>query len=100
MYLRSEGRSPLGLLEELRRAVDNTGLEERVQVSPCQCIFGCTYGPRIDVARRWAGDKVLYGTVDAQVSISVRGRVRMSRIPYELLNLVKDNLPDEEPGSV
>ena len=82
------------LLKELRSAVNEHGLESRVQVTPCNCIFGCTYGPRVDVARRWSGEKILYGTAEGQVTISVRGTVSMSRFPQELLDLALDNLPD------
>ena len=94
-YLRSNGRTGPELLEELKTAVEAHELRERVQVTHCQCILGCTYGPRIDLAKRWSGKKVLYGTVDGEVTISIRGRVKMSKIPAELLDLALDNLPGE-----
>ena len=56
-----DGRNGPALLEELRAYVEESGLEEQVQVTPCRCILGCTYGPRIDVAQRWSGEKRLYG---------------------------------------
>ena len=93
--LLSNGRNGPELLEELKGAVEDHGLQDRVQVTHCGCIFGCTYGPRIDVAKRWPGGKALYGTVDGEVTISVRGRVRMSKIPAELLDLALDNLPKD-----
>ena len=76
------------------RRPEEHGLTERVKVTHCRCIFGCTYGPRIDVAKRWSGGKALYGNVDGEVTISIRGRVKMSKIPAELLYLVLDNLPE------
>ncbi len=93
MYVESKGRNGPAILEGLKESVKEAGLEDKVQVTPCSCIFGCTYGPRIDVARRWSGEKVLYGVVEGEVFISVRGRVRMTRIPDELPDLIRDNLP-------
>ncbi len=90
-----DGRNGPALLEELRSSVKEYGLKGRVQVTPCHCILGCTYGPRIDVARRWSGEKVLYGITDREVTISIRGRVRMLKIPTEVLALALDNLPEE-----
>ena len=95
MYLRSDGRNGPELLEELKTAVEQHELKERVQVTHCQCILGCTYGPRIDLAKRWSGEKVLYGTVDREVTISIRGMVNISKIPTELLDLALNNLPAE-----
>jgi hypothetical protein len=83
------------LLEELRASVEDSGLQDQVQVTPCRCILGCTYGPRIDVAQRWSGEKVLYGTTEGRVTISIRGRVTFSRIPEDLASLITDNLPGE-----
>ncbi len=97
--LSSEGRNPYVVLDGLRKAVRAQGLEDTVQVTHCRCIFGCTYGPRIDVSRRWSGEKVLYGTVEGEVTISVRGRVKMRRIPSELLDILTDNLSDEVPAT-
>ena len=91
----SGGRNGPALLEELANSITEFGLRDRVQVTACQCILGCTYGPRIDVAKRWSGDKVLYGITDREVTISIRGRVRMAKIPTELLDLALDNLPGE-----
>jgi hypothetical protein len=90
----SRGRSSEELLQGLKHAVQEQGLEEQVQVTPCCCIFGCTYGPRIDVARRWSGEKVLYGTVEGATTISRRGAVEFLEIPEDLLRLVQDNLPE------
>ena len=95
LHLRSNGRDGPKLLDELRTTVEEHGLKERVQVTPCRYIFGCTYGPRIDVAKRWPGEKALYGTMDGEVTISIRGRVKMLKIPAELLDLALDNLPEE-----
>jgi hypothetical protein len=95
MSAESDGLNGPALLRGLTSAVRDHGLDARVRVTPCNCIFGCTYGPRIDVARRWSGEKVLYGTTERDVTISVRGRVRMLKIPTALLSLALDNLPDE-----
>jgi hypothetical protein len=82
------------LLQGLRQVVRDQRLEEQVKVTPCRCIFGCTYGPRIDVARRWSGEKVLYGTIEGEATISRRGRVEFLEIPEDLSGLIKGNLPE------
>jgi predicted metal-binding protein len=84
------------LRDGLRQVVLDHGLAARVQVTECRCIFGCTYGPRIDLARRWSGEKLLYGAVEGDTAISRRGRVRFNRIPDDLARLIFDNLP--QPG--
>lgn len=93
LHRSSHGRNAEQLLQELQHAVDQHRLQEQVQVTACRCIFGCTYGPRIDVARRWSGEKLLYGTVQGQADITRRGAVRFSKIPEDLLDLLKENLP-------
>lgn len=93
LHLKSHGRDAAQLLGGLKAAVRQHRLESRVQVTPCRCIFGCSYGPRIDVARRWSGEKVLYGTSQGELTISVRGAVKMAKIPPVLLDLVLENLP-------
>jgi len=80
------------LLREIQEQVKDQGLEDRVQATPCRCIFGCTYGPRIDIINRATGEKLLYGSVEGRVNISVRGRVDMKRIPENLIELAQDNL--------
>ena len=95
LQARSGGRNGPELLEALRASALDAGLEERVQVTPCRCILGCTYGPRIDVARRWSGEKRLYGTIEGEVVISIRGRVEMTQLPSDLTALLTDNLPPE-----
>ena len=89
------GRTGVDLLAELARLAAEQGLADRVQVTPCNCILGCTYGPRIDVARRGSGERVLYGGVAGDVTISIRGRVEMNQMPGELRDLILDNLPAE-----
>ena len=93
LFQQSHGRNGMQLFQALRQGVRERELGNRVQVTPCRCIFGCTYGPRVDVARRWAGDKVLYGTIQGEVTISRRGRVIFSEIPEDVLDLINDNLP-------
>ena len=92
-YLESNGRTGLQLLAELQRAALDLSLEDRVQVTQCQCIFGCTYGPRIDVARRWSGEKVLYGSIEGDACITLRGVVRFAKIPEGSSDLIHENLP-------
>ena len=92
-YSQNNGRTGLQLLAELREAALDPSLEDQVQVTKCQCIFGCTYGPRIDVARRWRGDKVIYGSIEGNAAITLRGVVRFTRIPDELRCLIEENLP-------
>ena len=81
------------LLDGLDETVREQDLGERVRVTECQCIFGCTFGPRADVIRRWDGEKLLYGSVSGTVTISVRGRVDMNAIPGDLADMLRDNLP-------
>ena len=87
------------LLQEIRDQVRDHGLADRVQATPCRCIFGCTYGPRIDVINRATGEKVLYGSLEAPVVISVRGRVDMKKIPDQLIEIAQDNLTRSNPGA-
>ena len=87
------GRNGADLLQELRDSLEAQGLAHRVQVTPCRCIFGCTYGPRMDVVRRWSGEKLLYGVLDGEATITRRGRVRFSPIPETAGELLQDNLP-------
>ena len=94
-YLEYQGRSGAELLHSLRELVSEEGLEDRVQVTHCGCILGCTYGPRIDVSRRWSGEKLLYGATAGDVNISIRGRVEMRKLPDDLLKLVTDQLPPD-----
>ena len=86
------GRDSRELLQEIQDQVSGHGLAGRVQATPCRCIFGCTYGPRIDVINRATGEKLLYGSVEASVYISVRGRVNMKKIPDSLFELARANL--------
>lgn len=87
------GRKGDDLVHDLRRVAREYGLAAQVQVTECRCIFGCTYGPRIDVARRWSGEKFLYGAIEGDAAISRRGRVRFSQVPDDLSRLLFDNLP-------
>ena len=84
------------LVGELRQVVQDNGLLAQVRMTECRCIFGCTYGPRIDVARRWRAEKLIYGIIDADVFISRRGQVGFTRIPNDLSRLIFDNLPQDK----
>ena len=92
LALEYQGRNSEKLLQEIQDQVRCNGLESRVQATPCRCIFGCTYGPRIDIINRATGEKLLYGSVEAPVIISVRGRVDMKKIPDKLIDLAQANL--------
>ena len=94
LWAESYGRSGKDLLAELRRAVHEEDLEEAVQVTPCFCIFGCTYGPRIDLFQRWSGEKILYGIGTGEVSITRRGKVNLREIPPSLPEMLRRNLPE------
>ncbi len=97
LWAESYGRSGEDLLAELRRAVEEEDLEEAVQVTRCLCIFGCTYGPRIDLVQRWSGEKILYGIGTGEVTITRRGKVSLREIPPNLSEMVRSNLPQASP---
>ncbi len=97
LWAESYGRSGEELLAELRRAVDDEDLEEAVQVTPCYCIFGCTYGPRIDLVQGWSGEKILYGIGTGEVTITRRGKVSLREIPPNLSEMVRRHLPQASP---
>ena len=90
---RCDGRNGAAMLRELRASVTEQGLENQVQVTPCRCIFGCTYGPRVDVIQKWSGENLLYGSMEGEALISRRGWVRFRRIPYDLGQMIQGNLP-------
>lgn len=92
-YASVNGCNGEDLVDDLRQIVLDNRLVEQVQITECRCIFGCTYGPRIDVARRWSGEKLIYGAVEGDAAISRRGRVRFNKIPDDLNRLIFDNLP-------
>ena len=92
LNLKYRGRNSGQLLQDIQEQVRDQGLDDRVQATPCRCIFGCTYGPRIDVINRATGEKILYGSVEAPVYISVRGRVDLKQIPEGLIELARDHL--------
>ena len=84
------GRNSMDILRSIQELAREDGLEDRVKATPCRCIFGCTYGPRIDVINRATGEKTLYGSVGGPVEISVRGRVNMEQIPGDLRGLFRE----------
>ena len=89
------GRTGPELLRGLQQTVDDHGWADKVQVTPCRCIFGCTYGPRLDAVNRTGGGKVLYGSTEGKATISRRGTVDFRRIPPDLTRLLRDNLGTE-----
>ena len=87
------GRAADDVLKELHDAVDPLD-DSRVQVTTAGCILGCTFGPRLDVVRRWSGEKVLYGSITGAATVTRRGRVNFAAIPDDLEQMVADNLPE------
>ena len=87
------GRNADALLAALRDALAQRN-DGRVQITTAGCILGCTYGPRFDVARRWSGEKVLYGSIAGEAAVTRRGRVRFAPIPDDLGQALTDNLPE------
>ena len=96
LALSYRGRNSVDILRSVQGLILDEGLEEQVKATHCRCIFGCTYGPRIDVINRASREKTLYGSTGGPVTISVRGRVNMKRIPENLRDLIVDNL-EENP---
>ena len=87
------GRNADAVLADIRSAAARLG-GDRVQVTTSGCILGCTYGPRFDVARRWSGEKALYGSIEGEATITRRGRVRFAAIPDDLEQVLSDHLPE------
>ena len=87
------GRNAEDVLRDFRTAVERLG-DDRVQVTTAGCILGCTYGPRFDVARRWSGEKALYGSIGGEATVTRRGRVRFAAIPDDLNQVLSDHLPE------
>ena len=83
-----EGKTPLDLAWELKQQF---GSSKDINTTPCKCIFGCTYGPRIDIINHETKEKTLYGSVNKKVEISVRGIVAMNKIPKNVNELFKDS---------
>ena len=87
------GRNADTVLDDIRSATSRLG-GDRVQVTTSGCILGCTYGPRFDVARRWSGEKALYGSIEGEATITRRGRVRFAAIPDDLEQVLSDHLTE------
>ncbi len=87
------GRNAEDVLGDFRTAAKHLG-DDRVQVTTAGCILGCTYGPRFDVARRWSGEKALYGSITGEATITRRGRVRFAPIPDDPEQVLADHLPE------
>lgn len=87
------GRNADAILNELNDAVSADDADN-VQITTAGCILGCTYGPRFDVARRWSGEKALYGSISGEATVTRRGRVEFVPIPEDLGQVIEDHLPD------
>lgn len=86
------GRNADAILHQLKDAVSADD-SDKVQITTSGCILGCTYGPRFDVARRWSGEKTLYGSICGEATVTRRGRVNFAPIPDNLTQVIKDHLP-------
>ena len=86
------GRNADAVLSELRAAAATA--DGRVRVTTAGCILGCTYGPRFDVARRWSGEKALYGSIAGEATVTRRGTVNFAPIPDDLHRVIEDHLPE------
>ena len=86
------GRNAEAILSQLNDAVGANDAGT-VQVTTAGCILGCTYGPRFDVARRWSGEKALYGSISGEATVTRRGRVNFAPIPDDLGQVIADHLP-------
>ena len=87
------GRNAEDVLGDFRTAAKHLG-DDRVQITTAGCILGCTYGPRFDVARRWSGEKALYGSIIGEATVTRRGRVPFAVIPDDLEQVLSDHLPE------
>ena len=87
------GRNADAILSEMNDAVGADDAE-RVQITTSGCILGCTYGPRFDVARRWSGEKALYGSICGEATVTRRGRVNFAQIPDDLTRVIEAHLPE------
>ena len=87
------GRNAEDVLGDFRTAAEHS-CDDRVQITTAGCILGCTYGPRFDVARRWSGEKALYGSIIGEATVTRRGRVRFAVIPDNLEQVLSDHLPE------
>ena len=87
---------PSDLYDALLKLVVSNNLEDRVTVKETVCLWGCTYGPRIDVTVK-SPDKnytILYGRKGYNGPISIRGLVSIQDISQldSLQNIIYDNL--------
>ena len=88
---------PLDLYNALTHVVNaDEKLKGIVEVKQVRCMWGCTYGPRVDVTEK-SQDRnrtFLYGNQGWEGEISVRGRVSIIGIPQldSLQNMIYDHL--------
>ena len=87
-WIESYGRNGVELFRSIVNAVEAMEMDNQVMVTPCSCIFGCTYGPRIDLIDRETGEKTLYGIGTGEVTITRRGRVSLNEIPEDLSEMI------------
>ncbi|HCG91216.1 MAG TPA: hypothetical protein DEZ08_05200 [Dehalococcoidia bacterium] len=85
LWKSTNGKGPLDILWELKQLYDN---DDKVTISPCRCIFGCTYGPRVDLINHDTKEKNLYGSIQGIFEISVRGKVTINQLPQDLNKLI------------
>ena len=90
-----DNKTPLDILWDLKQAFDSS---DEVNVTPRKCIFGCTYGPRMDVINHETKEKTVYGSIDGKVEISVRGIVDMNKIPNNPQDLIRHSNISKDKG--
>lgn len=73
------------LLAQLRALTEARDLQGTVRLRTTECLWGCTYGPRLDVEDD-DGRVTLYGGADYEGDISVRGRVRIHSLARQPLS--------------
>ncbi len=96
---KEEEFTPLGIFEALNSIVKEEKLSKRVEVKKGSCLWGCSFGPRIDVIIKTVQGQVtvLYGRKYFHGEISMRGKVEILAIPSlkSLRSIIVDNLRNE-----
>ncbi len=86
---------PREILGVLREIIRDGGLDGEVRLQEKVCLWGCTFGPRIDVVKEGVVSRVyLYGREDYRGPISMRGKVQIrgiSNLP-SLRSIIYDHL--------
>ena len=87
-WIESYGRNGVELFQSIVNAVEAMDMDNQVMVTSCRCIFGCTYGPRIDLIDRETREKTLDGIGTGEGTITRRGKVSLNEIPEDLSEMI------------